>query len=105
MQGEPSDEEVNVLMNSLDNSHVIMDTTAEQVYTLNETGRPHVAFIDMGAKQGIIRDLLKRGCKLQYFLPTFPLRLSKKQIRTLYSFQTVPAIRLTLRVQLILLSN
>lgn len=30
-------------MNSLDNSHVIMDTTAEQVYTLNETGRPHVA--------------------------------------------------------------
>ena len=42
-------------MNSLDNSHVIMDTTAEQVYTLNETGRPHVAFIDMGAKQGIIR--------------------------------------------------
>ena len=50
MQGEPSDEEVNVLMNSLDNSHVIMDTTTEQVYTLNETGRPHVAFIDMGAK-------------------------------------------------------
>ena len=72
MQGEPSDEEVNVLMNSLDNSHVIMDTTAEQVYTLNETGRPHVAFIDMGAKQGIIRDLLKRGCKITVFPANIP---------------------------------
>ena len=68
----PSDEEVNVLMNSLDNSHVIMDTTAEQVYTLNETGRPHVAFIDMGAKQGIIRDLLKRGCKITVFPANIP---------------------------------
>ena len=61
-----------VLMNSLDNSHVIMDTTAEQVYTLNETGRPHVAFIDMGAKQGIIRDLLKRGCKITVFPANIP---------------------------------
>lgn len=76
MQGEPSDEEVKSLMDSLDNSHVIMDTTAEQIYTENGTGKTHVAFIDMGAKQGIVRDLVKRDCKIT----VFPANISAEMI-------------------------
>lgn len=76
MQGEPSDNDVASLMSSLDNSHVIMDTTAEQVYTVNGTGKTHVAFIDMGAKQGIIRDLVKRDCKVT----VFPANISAEMI-------------------------
>lgn len=67
MQGEPSDDEVKLLMNSMDNTHVIMDTTTEQIYTLNENGDTHIAFIDMGAKDGILRDLQKRGCRITVF--------------------------------------
>lgn len=67
MQGEPSDEDIKILMDSMDNSHVIMDTTAEQIYTENETGKTRIAFIDMGAKQGIVRDLVKRDCAVTVF--------------------------------------
>ncbi len=67
MQGEPSDEDVKILMDSMDNSHVIMDTTSEHIYTENETGKTRVAFIDMGAKQGIVRDLVKRDCAVMVF--------------------------------------
>lgn len=72
MQGEPSDKDVNSLINTLDNSHVIMDTTTESVYTLNEGGRPRVAFIDMGAKDGILRDFQKRGCEITVFPANIP---------------------------------
>lgn len=75
MQGEPSDSEVKALMDTLDNSHVIMDTTTEQVYTLNDEGKTHVAFIDMGAKDGILRDLVKRGCKVTVFPANIPTAL------------------------------
>ena len=34
---------------------------------MNPGGKPHVAFIDMGAKDGILRDLQKRGCKITVF--------------------------------------
>lgn len=63
----PSDEEAALLLNGLDNSNVIMDTTAEQIYTLNEGGKTSVAFIDMGAKDGILRDLTGRGCKVTVY--------------------------------------
>ncbi len=67
MMGEPRDEDVKILMDSLDNSRVIMSTTADGIYTVNEKGSRHAAFIDMGAKQGIVRDLVKRDCKLTVF--------------------------------------
>ena len=67
MQGEPTDEEVKALMSTLDNSNVIMETTAEGVYTINDGGSPHVAFVDMGAKDGILRGLKKRNCKVTVF--------------------------------------
>lgn len=65
--GEISDEEAQRRISLLDNSGVIMQTTAKDVYVLNPTGRIHVAFIDMGAKQGILRDLQARGCKITVF--------------------------------------
>ena len=67
MSGVPTDAEIASLMNSLDNSHVIMDTTTDKIYTINEAGAPHIAFIDMGAKRGILRDLAARGCKITVF--------------------------------------
>lgn len=67
MHGEPSEAEAASLMDTMDNSHVIMDTTTEQIYTLNENGKTHIAFIDMGAKDGILRDLQRRGCKITVF--------------------------------------
>ena len=67
MQGEPTDEEVKKLMDSLDNSNVIMETTSDEKYVINEDGTPHIAFVDMGAKDGILRNLKKRGCKITVF--------------------------------------
>lgn len=72
MQDEPSDAEVKALMNTLDNSHVIMDTTTESIYTLNEGHHPRIAFIDMGAKDGILRDFQKRGCEITVFPANIP---------------------------------
>ncbi len=67
MRGEPSDDEVKALMDTLDNSRVILETTTDAGYVINPNGAPHIAFIDMGAKDGILRDLRKRGCKLTVF--------------------------------------
>lgn len=67
MQGEPSDAEVKSLMETLDNSEVIMETTTDKTYTVNADGNPHIAFIDMGTKDGILRQLAKHGCKITVF--------------------------------------
>lgn len=65
--GEISDSEAQHRISLLDNSTVIMQTTTTTQYTLNDAGRMHVAFIDMGAKDGILRDLQKRDCKITVF--------------------------------------
>lgn len=75
MQGNPTDSEAQSLLAALDNSHVIMETTTEQVYTLNDEGKTHIAFIDMGAKDGILRDLQKRNCKITVFPANIPSEL------------------------------
>lgn len=76
MQGEPDDEAVKQLMDTLDNSDVIMRTTAKESYVLNQGGKVHVAFIDMGAKAGILRDLVKRDCKVT----VFPANVSAEEV-------------------------
>lgn len=65
--GDPSDEEIEKLMSTLNNKDVIMQTTTKKAYVVNPEGKMHIAFIDMGAKQGIIRDLAKRNCKITVF--------------------------------------
>ena len=67
MQGEPSQAEVDALMAEFDNSKVILETTTDESYVVNPGGKPHIAYIDLGTKEGIIRDLVKRGCKLTVF--------------------------------------
>ncbi len=67
VRGEPTDDEVRALLLSLDNSDVIMRTTTREKYILNRRGDKHVAFIDMGAKDGILRELQKRKCKITVF--------------------------------------
>lgn len=70
--GEISDEEAKKRIASLDNSNVIMQTTVSEKYTLNEGGRVKIAFIDMGAKDGILRDLVKRDCEVTVFPANVP---------------------------------
>jgi carbamoyl-phosphate synthase small subunit len=72
MKGEPDDEAVRTLMETLDNSKVIMECTTNEIYTLNENGSKHIAFIDMGAKTGILRDIKKRDCKITVYPANIP---------------------------------
>lgn len=65
--GEISEAEAHHRISLLDNSGVIMETTTAKQYVINDTGRIHIAFIDMGAKDGILRDLQKHDCKITVF--------------------------------------
>lgn len=76
MMGDPSEEEISSLLSELNNKDVIMQTTTKETYVVNDEGKTHIAFIDLGAKQGIIRDLAKRGCKLT----VFPADVSPEEI-------------------------
>ncbi len=64
-----SDEQIKTELANLDNKNVIRECTIEEKYVIEGDGK-HIAFIDMGAKQGIIRDFAARGCKLTVF-PAF----------------------------------
>lgn len=48
------------------NKYAVKETTCEAPYTINGKGT-HLAVLDCGIKQGILRDLSKRGCKLSVF--------------------------------------
>lgn len=54
---------------SLNNKNVIREATIKEKYEITGNG-PHIAFLDMGAKRGILRDFKSRGCKLTVF-PAF----------------------------------
>ena len=64
MQGEPTDEEAFALMNSLDNKDIIMKTTTKKSYVVNPDGNTHVAFIDLGTKNSILKRLENHDCKI-----------------------------------------
>ena len=51
------------------NAYAVKETTIDEPYTISGSGT-HLAVLDCGIKQGIIRDLAKRGCKLSVF-PAF----------------------------------
>ena len=57
------------------NKDAVKETTIEEPYTISGSGT-HLAILDCGIKQGIIRDLAKRGCKLS----VFPAFTSAKEI-------------------------
>lgn len=62
-----SDEEAFSMINKLDNSDVIMRTTTPEPYVINRRGNKRIAFIDMGAKDGILRSLEERDCRIAVF--------------------------------------
>lgn len=64
-----SDKQIEMKFNSLNNKNVIRECTIEEKYVIEGKGT-HIAFIDMGAKRGILRDFKARGCKLTVF-PAF----------------------------------
>lgn len=61
--------EIKAKFESLDNSKVIAECTTKEKYELVGNGAK-VAFLDLGVKQGILRELHKRGCHVTVF-PAF----------------------------------
>lgn len=63
---ELSDSDIKSRFEGLDNSDVISRVSTKTKYNINGGGK-RVAFIDMGAKAGILRDLKSRGCDITVF--------------------------------------
>ena len=61
--GSPTEEEVQSRLKAFDNSKAVMDVTTSKSYTIEGKGK-HVALMDFGAKENIIRSFKKRGCKI-----------------------------------------
>lgn len=76
MQGEPTDDEVNKLMATLDNSDVVMKNTTKEKYTVNAGATKKAAVIDMGAKSSVISNLTDRD----FSVSVFPANTSAKEI-------------------------
>ncbi|MFI3253539.1 MAG: glutamine-hydrolyzing carbamoyl-phosphate synthase small subunit [Eubacteriales bacterium] len=66
---ELSGDKLKKLFDSLDNSNVIAECTTKEKYELVGKGK-RIAFLDLGAKKGILRELHKRGCHINVF-PAF----------------------------------
>ena len=61
-----SDSDIERRFNELDNSDVISRVSSKNTYNIKGSGKK-IAFIDMGAKAGIIRDLKARECDITVF--------------------------------------
>lgn len=64
-----SDKQIQLKFESLNNRNVIKECTIKEKYEIPGKGT-HIAFVDMGAKRGILRDFKARGCKITVF-PAF----------------------------------
>lgn len=63
---ELSDSEIKERIESLDNSKVVSEVTTKEKYLIKGSGK-NVAFIDLGAKRGILENLKKRNCNIHVF--------------------------------------
>ena len=64
-----TDENIKTYFDNFSMKNVIQEATVKEKYVINGSGK-HVAFLDLGTKKGILRDLKKRGCKITVF-PAF----------------------------------
>lgn len=64
-----SDEDVKKALDTLDNRNVIRECTIKEKYEIAGAGM-HIAFLHMGAKNGLVKGFAQRGCKLSVF-PAF----------------------------------
>lgn len=67
--GDLTPSQVSQKFSSLNNRNVIREVTIKEKYEIPGNGY-HIAFVDMGAKRGILRDFKKRDCRLSVF-PAF----------------------------------
>ncbi len=74
--GEKSDAEIKKIIDSLDNSDVIMRTTAKKKYVYSKGTKYNIAFIDMGAKTNILRSLAAENATVT----VFPANVSAEEI-------------------------
>ena len=74
--GEKSDAEIKKIIDSLDNSDVIMRTTAKKKYAYSKGTKYNIAFIDMGAKTNILRSLAAENATVT----VFPANVSAEEI-------------------------
>ncbi|MGL4773047.1 MAG: carbamoyl phosphate synthase small subunit [Clostridium sp.] len=58
--------DINEKINAFSNKEAVKNVTTKEVYTVEGKGK-HVAILDFGIKQNIIRCFQKRGCKLTVF--------------------------------------
>lgn len=73
-----ADSDIERRLDSLDNSDVIARVSTKSVYNIKGDGKK-VAFIDMGAKAGIIRYLKQHGCDIT----VFPYNVSSEEIESI----------------------
>ncbi len=72
-----SDPEKKALFDSLDNSQVIADCSTKEKYELKgKSGGKRVAFLDLGVKTGILRELQQRGCHVD----VYPAHSTKEEV-------------------------
>ena len=58
--------DINKKIETFSNKEAVKNVTTKKVYTIEGTGK-HVAIMDFGIKQNIVRCFKKRGCKLTVF--------------------------------------
>ena len=69
-------EKINQLKEFKISENIILDVSPKARYVINPNGKINVAFIDYGAKQGIIKSLAKRGCRVT----VYPAKVEAKEI-------------------------
>ena len=67
VMGEPDENEVQKMMAQIENTDVCMKTTTKQEYTINDGGEKNVAVIDLGSKDLIVDELVKKNCKVTVY--------------------------------------
>ena len=63
-------EEIDERINAFSNKDAVSKVSTKEKYTIDGNGK-HVAILDFGIKNNIIRNFKKRGCKLTVFPATF----------------------------------
>lgn len=63
------DEYIKEKINGYSNKNAVKEVTTESIYTIEGNGK-HVAIMDFGIKNNIIRNFKKRGCKITVFPAT-----------------------------------
>lgn len=72
---ELSEDEIRAKFENFDNSNAVEKVSTKEVYTIPGEGK-NIALIDVGTKNGILRGLTSRGCKVT----VFPYNASAEEI-------------------------